>query len=502
MKRLAIIFASLGSTFASADSDTFSKDRLVSFYEEFLCQEKNDLYDAGLTAACTLSPNPYTPPPDPGPPPFQMGLLPIVIANNSGYADSEVFVVVTGKTTDATHQVFLDINTSTGIGTLHNVMSGENGSTYSYALSSLPATSDGHVFYVPEIISSLIWFSIEKKLDMPVNGSNEIVQPSTINSGDSNYTTNFDIFEFTYLTAGSPPISADATAVTAFSIPLYGYLADATSVASHTGLYQPRSYIISQVAATFNTAPEPERTEWNKLILTDGGTILRISSPGKAISIGTNFDINYLDNSSAYGYSYIEDIWSGANAYYKEAMFGGKGNVLTLTVGITNPSTATYTYTGTVDNMNLFNFTSSDMGAPMVTPFPAPNNGMTPTDTTTYNIFSALQFYAVKPTAGTADDAVSKLVQEAIVAGIIPTTSTISVASLTGDQAGYYQTNPNLTAPGGTTGPWYCLYSKGLHALGSIYAYGYDDALWPQVLLGGPFIENSTYLGITIGPVK
>ncbi len=479
--------------FGSSSTVVFSRDRLVNVYDEFLHEEREYLADTGITSdAFPLSTNLFTPPPIPLAPPFKSGLLPVVLVNNSGYPDSEVYVVVTGKNLHVpAKQVWGQIDKSYGsdygVATLVVAKTGQNGSSYSSALSSLPRGSSGRVIYLPQLTSGIIWFSIGAPLNMPVNG-NSIVNPSYTNTSDPNYATVFDSFELTYLASGSPQISADATAVTAFSIPLYGYLAGATSTSSTTGLYQPRSYIMNQAATAFAAAPED--AQWNKLILRQNGNILRCLSPGQSIST-SQFDINYLDNLAAYTYSYLSDLY-----YYYGT--GQGGQTLNMTVNVTSPATATYNYAGTATG-STFTFTSSNGGPSVV--FQPLNSGTTPTATTTYNIFEGLNLVdpVTQPVAGTAADAVSKLFQEAIMAGILPTTNTLTLASLVSNQAGYYQVNPLLGGTGTTTGPWYNLYSKALHSLGYIYTFAYDDALWPQVLLGGPFVNNSTYLGITIG---
>jgi Beta-1,3-glucanase len=508
MRRFFILIACFFSAFINADSTTFSRDRLTLFYEGFLCEEKQTLSSVGLASPCSSSQNPFVPPTpptpptpvppsNPPPPPFQTGLLPVVIVNNSGLPDSEVFILLTGVATDGLTQVWGNINTASGITTLQNVALIDNSTTFSYPLSALPVASGGHVFYVPQIRSALIWFSMNTALSMTVVSVApevpplQIVQPNFTNPSDTNYTTNFDIYEFAFLLAGSPQVAADATAVSFFSLPLYGYLSGATTASSTTGLYQPRSYIMSQAATILNTAPEPERAQWNNLFLTSSGQILRFVSTGKAIAASL-FDANYLDDASAYGYSYIEDIWTGASSFYVN-------NNLNLTVTVTDPSTATYTYAGRVQPDNTFLFISSD-GGPEVT-FPVPTLAPPATSSTTFDIFSAINFITPLPTAGTAADAVSKLVQESIIAGLVPTTNTLSLAYLPANQANYYTVNSNLSPAGQTTGPWYDLYSKALHSLGSIYTYGFDEPLWPQVLIGAPFTDGFTYLGITIGSV-
>jgi hypothetical protein len=477
--------ALLSSLFLYGATDPFSRDRLNSFYDVYLCNEKSDLARASFGSRCSSRP------PRPPAPPFVTGLLPIILVNHSGLPDDQVYIVVTGKDVSDANQIFLQINTSTGVGTLHNVMVGENATSYSYKFSDLPETTGGRVFYSPELRSGIVWFSLAVPLNMPVIAGPSIQQPGFNNSSDPNYLTNFDIAEYTFLKSGSPQIAADATAISFFSLPLFLDLAGATSASSTVGLYQPRSVILDHAASTFNAAYPTEKVQWNQLFLTSGGNTLRLLSPGKGIATPV-FDKNYLNNAAAYTYSYLTDI---SNFY------NGAPNELKMSVLVTNPSTATYNYSGKVVGSN-FVFTSTN-GGPVVS-LPFNQTGPTYADTTTFKIFSGINFISPLPAAGTADDAVSKLLQEAIIAGLIPIplADTLDLAYLPSHQSIYYTVNPLLTPPGATTGPWYDLYSKALHSLGIIYAFAFDEPLWPDVLLGGPFVENSSYLSITLGEVN
>ena len=95
----------------------------------------------------------------------------------------------------------------------------------------------------------------------------------------------------------------------------------------------------------------------------------------------------------------------------------------------------------------------------------------------------------------------SKLLEEAIIAGLIPTQEVVSEAFLFKNQKNFYKVNPNLSQAGQRSGPWYSLYAKALHDMGLIYTYGYDEPLWPQVEINSPFQEGKTYMSITIGDV-
>lgn len=485
-----------------AASDTYHPDRLQQFYNQFLIEEREELALRGIGQNAS-----YFPPPNPSPPPFKNGKLPIVIVNNSTLPDSSVYILVTGKNFDSGDQFFGSINLNSGsdFGDMsqHIVTDSDNGSTYTVQLSQLPRSTQGRVFYITEEIQSgLVWFSMNNALYMPVTGG-QIVQPDPLQPvpGNDNYTTNFDIFELTWDQTNE--VYADATAVSFFSIPLYAYLANATTPKSNTGLYQPRSYIMAQAAATLNAnSLGAAKAQWNSLFLTSGGNILRYVSTGKGMSVDF-FDYKYLDHAASYGFSYIDYLWTGASAYYKE---GTRDLVMSVTTTHPPEDAGTYTYTGSAQGDGTFLFTSDmPMKAPDVT-FLAPNN-TSETLSTSFAIFSAKNLTvaadAPQPTAGSADDAVSKLFEEALIAGLLPLPDgeTLSLDYLSQNQSHFYTVNDNLSSQGKSTGPWYDLYSKSLHALGSIYTYGFDEPLWPDVLLKAPY-TSTTYIGITIGSVK
>lgn len=430
-------------------------------------------------------------PPDPAPPTFQGNLLPIVLVNNTGQPDSNVYVVVTGSDpTTPTTQVFVSFDAG-GIGTLVPAVSGDNASNYSKKFSDLPTTTSGRVVYIPYINSSLIYFSIANPLNMPVNGSNAIVQPDFSNPLDPNYNTIYDIFEFVYLSTPTQ-ISADATAVSFFSLPIYAYISTPDiNTNPNTGLYQPRSYIFSQVANQFNAAPAS--AQWNQLLLSNMSNNLRILSPGKAMTASPSLmDTNYLDNTVAYGYSYINDIWTSLTSYYR-----------TNPLNILIPAGSFENYTGVINPDNSITFTSTPSN--YIVHFPPPTTLSAPY-TTTESIFSGLPLYDTETNPGDGVQ-VSKLLEEGIIAGLVPapfpTIAPLSNAYLAANQMNFYNINPNLSPAGQTSGPWYDLYSKALHSLGFIYTFAFDEPLWPQVQISSQFFQpNTTYIGLTLGPLS
>lgn len=462
--------------------------------------------------AQTLSP-PINPPPPPFLPPPNDILLPIVLINNSGMPDEQVYIVVTGVDLNPgpglNSQAFVSF--SAGIGTLKDLTPSStpplDPTQFAYPLSSFPVASGGHVIYVPYISSALIYFSLGAPLTFGING-NAIIQPNFL---DPNLSTIFDIFEFAYLKQTTPAslvsVSVDATAVTFFGMPLYGYLSTATTEFANTGLYQPRSFILSQVAQVFkaNATNQPEQTQWMNLFFGATGqdvkTAYRILSPGKAMSpVPALFDPNYLDNQAAYTYSYIADIWSSMTSFYR-------ANPLMIKTPFLPGFSSGETYQGVIQGDNSILFHSTTTPANQVTFLPpTPLVGTSNTNTTTYNIFSGLNLFNpdTTPPALLGDATqLSKLFEEAIVTGIVPATNTIISQTSFQTTSAFYLPNNNLTGTGKMRGPWYDLYSKGLHSLGSIYTYAYDDEIWPNVLLSSPlFTPGQTYLAVTIGPLQ
>ncbi len=266
-----------------------------------------------------------------------------------------------------------------------------------------------------------------------------------------------------------------------------------------SGLTQSRKEIINSVSTVLASAPES--AQWNQLVIKDGsGNVLRIASPGKAMAASPPvFDDNYLDNSTAYGYSYINDIWSSLTSFYRS-------NPLKLQI----PSGSIYT--GVINADNTITFTTSPPTHTVV--FAAPSAPTPPTQTSTSYIIFGGQVPPNTPknaslvlshTPGGEADAIQlcKLFEEGVIAAIMPTSSTIDALTLASFRP-YYQVNTNLSPVGQSGGPWFSLYSKALHAIGAglIYTFAFDDALWPEVQIHQNVQTPTNFLSITIGDVQ
>jgi len=500
------------------------------FGDDYTCIQ--DAIDAAVhlgsaDSGCSANP-PFNPPVLPSPPPNPgqpvtapaIGDLPFVIVNNSGIPDDEVFISIIGAqlngTVAQTQKIYVTFS-GPGVGSYNDVVG--SGSITPVALTSINTESPAHTyaFYLPAnsggsegISGARIYFQMKDSTPIITYSDGLLTEPSVLNQSLASYGIVFDKFEFAYVPAGSPQIAANATAVDFFSIPLYGYL---STPEQHSGLYQSQSFIMSSpngVVPTFfhGKSTGPSRAailaQWNNLFSPNQTNPIRVLSPASAMSVGTSssfpnkFDPNYFDNAAAYGFSLIQYLWSGANAYYKT-------NGLYFQIPASNlyPQPAGGVYTASINGSNVMNFTpvfttesQSYFSAPSTAnaSAPSPTNGPT-----SYLIFAADNLNSTFA-ANLQGNQVSKLFEEAMIAGLLPhsfsTTSPLSNDYLSANSANYY--NPNLPVSAG--GPWYSVYAQALHYCGPIYAYGFDEPLYPTVLMESDTLLPNTYIGITIGP--
>ncbi len=450
--------------------------------------------------------------------------LPFVLVNDSGLDDSVVFIFISGVDPLTGADVFGEIGIDgqvTFIPIGADNYSTINSTQFSVALNNLPRaypvsnpTSTDRIVYVPFVNGGLIWYSINQPLNMPGTSSAPpppftygYAQPAFNNPNDpnGNYDVLYSNFEFAFV-ATPTQVVGDATAVSYFGLPLYGYISTPDPLTrENTGLAQSLNEIFTNVLTLFNpvdpdAAPTgPERKQWNDLVLykkSNPNEVLRVISPAKSISAGVipplePMDPNYLDNQQKYAYSYYQEV---LNFY--------KSNQLILSLAGTPSSGATYTGVVQADSSIRLTSTTTPFVVTIASPTPV---GTVPTSTTTYLIFAGLLIASSGDPLATDDvQQLSKLFEEAIIAGLIPTTEVVSPEFLLANESSFYTFNshliPSTTA---STGPWYDLYSKALHTLGYIYTYAFDEPLWPQVQISSQFLETfpvPTYLAIKLGP--
>ncbi len=544
-----------------ADDETFSEERLDVFYDIFVCEEKAILAEFDLSSTCSNTPSPPGPPPPPSPPPPPPSppppappplpcisstpppnpvkppaappgcetYLPIRIVNNTGSADSDVYFVLFGDAATACGQlgtqVFLEFPGSpAGGGTYSPSPNGVNSphpsGFYTYPLSSLPSDADGSYMYIP-YLDGRMYFSVGGTVTLSVN-TNSIADPIATDPNDPSYNVIYDKLEFTWFPpgCGSNQFGTNVTSVDFFGLPLYLYMDAVTAYNGLTfpaqsvtqGYYQKRSCLIQNLTATFETSIQPAQAQWQKLVLTGTtpGDVLRVVSPGYSIvngvttPINTQFDPQYLDNESSYGYSWANNIWNAALAYYSP-----EGGNHTLQIQTQNGGAL---YSGNIQSLGsdyYFVFKAVD-GTGIY-------NILWNSETTTDLMNGVLIFTqmtegslpgATFPTSNSTAQSLTKLFEGGWLTGIIPGPDSlvISEAYLKDNVASFFTLpNTNLSSAGQASGPWFDLYDQGIHVPASmnnvVYAYPWDDNYYPLPLGAGfALYETGTYVGIVLAP--
>ncbi len=413
MKYFPIAASCLFSHFLAANPDTFSQERLTSFYNNDVYQGRQSLYNANLGGAPPLGPAALS------------GYLPVVISNTTGLPDSQVFVTLAGQQTPANlTQYFFQLGAG-GILTPVTASSTTYSPNYSYPLSSLPSSATGpHDFlvYVPGLNGARFYFSIGSPMylqsdTLTGSPSNQIVAPTYFAFYDPNYSNLYESVEITFFPNGGSggasnipwTASVNTTEVDAFGLPIqisyFSY--DPAYPSAVTPLVQnpnalpsgfgaggasgatTRSTILTSVVNGLTTGDNTGDAVWKRLAIpfytnpyagTGLQTYLRILSPKQSLGNAANpvveggltsfhlpavqpgptqfknynyppFPSDYL-NSTSYGDSdsFLTDLFS----YYLSTNPSPKA--LYLSTGGGSPTVYEGVATGTSPNLTL-NFT-------------------------------------------------------------------------------------------------------------------------------------------------
>jgi len=423
--------------------------------------------------------------------------FPIHIIDQSGITPSPssgpgVYIFIKAYNPSTKNAQVVSSNPSTGNCTLVDATENMDLSLYSYKLTpTFPTTLN-----FPPIISARLYFSINSKMEFYVTKDNlghfTIPDPNPFDPRDANYYLIYDKMEFTFVVPGGS--YANPTGVDFFSLPLYIEQPTSTSF-TQSGLNQTQLAIIQAIQADFDGISDAHSQEnWKRLVVsyTDpSGTsaILRIVSPSKGILPGNNnapyFDNSYLSNSTTYGFDYVDAI----NNYYQNNTI-----VIDCTElqGVFNmgPNVNDYFLTGYMLTPGEFFFNNTGGTYSF--------NLTMPTDALPYFAGAGESFTA---TDKTPPAIIVRQLTTAFDVGLLPAPNnqTIDAAYFLQEKNNnnYYQDNPLLAAAAGT-GPWYDIYAKALHALGTIYAFAYDDAAQQDGTLHDPS-SNPGAATVTIG---
>lgn len=402
------------------------------------------------------------------PPHTIFGYLPVILINNSkAVEDENVYILIKGIDPTNHKESYLRLDQNTGQGIYANAADAVSSFDYSYKLSSLPKTAEGHLVYLPPLTSGRIYFSIAYPMDLQVDPhTKNIRDPDALDKHDPNYYTLYDKIEFTYVSPGNPEIAMNPTAVDFFSLPLYLEMNTRSGI-QHSGFFQKRADIFVTVKTIFAEEDKTAEKIWSNLIIPVHDPIthetiadLRIASPGKAMKANPAFfDIHYLSNGDLYGFNWIKSVW---NTYYKSH---------TLNIDATELQPPhNKIFVGKVNSANQFVFTASD-GSSVVTLNP-------PSDSAPFFEGAGDTFNALN---NTPKAIIVRNLTAAFDTGILPVEinkEALNKNYFLKSRSKFYTNNPQLPLEGQNTGPWYDLYSKALHSFGNnIYSFAYDDVL-------------------------
>ena len=242
-------------------NDTYSKQRLESFFDDFSCEQKDELSDAGLSDPCSDQSSNVNPPPPPSgkpiPPAPMSGMLPIVISNTTGLPDNEVYVTAVGKqTATGATNFFFQLDTTTGLYTPVVASNTTYSPTFSVLLSDFKKSTTGphdYIAYIPEMVGGRFYFSIRRPMylesddPVPPSAVNNLAAPQYYAFYDPNYNNLFETIEVTFFPNGGGggttipwTASVNTTEVDAFCFPIrIGYFSfDASSPNTVTPLVQ------------------------------------------------------------------------------------------------------------------------------------------------------------------------------------------------------------------------------------------------------------------------
>lgn len=523
-----------------ADTNTFSSSRVNSFYDTFVCEEKDDVAFIDLTGPCTSSSSnsggPFTPPP-----PLN-GHFPIFIVNNTKYADSRIYFLIYGQGVSASGaydsgQSYVDVVNhvlvpATGAGT-------PNSALYSYQLSTITKTNGHYVIYVPYLNSGIMLFGIKSSSHAaPFTGlsagSGLITNPIPVTDAADNYYTAFNFGEITFLPPGLGlnQFTADYSCVSYYSLSFTLGLYKNGASPQLTGNAYSRSHNIGALQSAFSGAtPAYTATQWNQLISADNfddGLPIRVLSANIGMSnslLPTNYFSNTSISPSGVG-SWAQNSWTASGSYYDKTSIP-QNHYVTLNIVVSGTQE---TYTGFSDPANSYGvsntpfvFQRSDSNLWFFIPFndsvfsPTTSSCIFATPAVFTNMYYSTDRYAANPIAVPSSGQyylraveITKEFAASINSGILPIKNYSVTESGPSNSyvQNYYWNNPNLTTARG--GAWYNLFSKALikpyqAQVNTFYTYTYDDYLYRQatgfdVTVAHNVVNASTYMVVTLQP--
>ena len=463
MKKIWLLITCICAIFSTSSIYSYK-----NYYDEFLLQQKAYLAAAGLTDA----------------PPT--GYIPFTIINNSGFSDSEVFVLVLAN--NFNNIITFERNSD---GQMIGTSSTPPPKTYvsdpgsGVNPLSFFLTKGANTFYLPTTVNltaSRIYFSVGQPVDWFISASGPVQVPAKDfeDPTQDNFYTLFDKQEFTMV--ANDRFIINPTLVDYYGLPLSFSISflDHTEnppvqTTSFGGLpptltsFQVFTNYINALTTLPTTPLGGTEPKWSALHLTyappsgGAGKNLRVLSPNQGIQtnspafpINPLFPIDYFLTNTFTQCDWLDETWknAGNNAIYQT-------NSLFIDLSTSGPTFGVAK--GDVDNSGVFKFVAisgEGTGSTLDLPLPTSSKAF---------FTSTLTDYTPAPTItgnSKVADAIWQALSAGVITGIIPLLGTSENAPLSQSffrQNPLFVDNANLSC----VGPWYDFYSGTFISLGS-----------------------------------
>lgn len=354
-------------------------------------------------------------------------------------------------------------------------------------------------FRVAPLSSARMYVSVNKPLIMHINKDGSVAEPSVYDSNPASnpdYKTLFDKVEFTYDTNGNTYFNP--TAVDFISLPI--------SITQHNntfGLTTDRETAFASIQHTFNE--ELNSQEYQRLIIKDNNTLLRILAPGRE---SHSFNGNYLN-------PYIDwlfnDYYASKNGVPNHTLtlqlveasgvVPGKPRILSENEGKFTGFVkgADFEFKNVLGDTIIINRSSFTSNSLFMAAMGNINVSISPT--TQSRIAAGIkdpnqQKQAINNLSNGYKAVAVKFISSAWAVGLLPTPSGDVIdqnyirQKIGTDVNHIYQQRAVLPTNLQNQGPWYQLYGKAIHLLTPhLYAFPYDDVLG----LDGTNASNDSY---------
>lgn len=495
MKWFYAAYSCLCFTALSAAEEAFSLDRIISFYNTFICEEKTVLSPFGLSTVCGNTPPLNPTAPMPPPPPVIKGItgyFPISIYNGTETNSPEEVFICVGTNGLAQLVTFLPQADEEGV--IHymgqsQVPTSPSGSymsdhQYTYALNQFEQNGDYYTFYLPiaEMPGSRIMFSVGDRLHYLISPTGIIGVEGMLDPTSASYYQLHDKLEFTVT---EKKLSAfglfmNITLVDYYGLPLSFVVNSASGVTfpgpTCTGISPaiPRETIFKVYARELEKLPSKGAGSWDRLPLiytsSDGSKTyhLRLYSTGTLAGNTTSgatalmFPADYL--STPADCNWVDHVWQNLNTPSSPAFY--EQHKLYVQLGSGDGAYTVQSSEIGSDGVWHFAFPLDSPFGSLTASFPSPTGFVSPFFAQVGSKYPGM--YTTPPGNGsppntTASNELWKTLSSAFIVGLLPIDATagnpLSKEFIQGKKADYFADSQNPCDK-----PWFDFYSKVLRS--------------------------------------